>query len=75
MSATSKSTPQSSQTASDEAARWTFINNWHVEEQSNDRPPVNGAISNDKAGRPGQRSQTRRMHQLNHKRWSQERHD
>jgi hypothetical protein len=59
---------------SDEKQRWAFINQWKVEEQGNDRIPVDGAVSN-KEGRVVPRSMIRRQHQLNYKRWSQARSD
>jgi hypothetical protein len=59
---------------SDEKQRWAFINQWKVEEQGNDRIPMDGAAPN-KDGRVVPRSVVRRQHQLNYKRWSQERSD
>ncbi len=56
-------------------ARWTFVNEWRVESQGDDRLPMNGAVAN--AGQPasGQRAFARRAHQLRYKQWSKERHD
>jgi hypothetical protein len=57
---------------SDDKSRWEFINQWEVEEQSSDRMPANGTVTN-RDSRPIQRSVARRQHQLNYKRWSQAR--
>ncbi len=56
-------------------AHWAFINQWHVESQSNDRRPMNGATATDGGSPSVQRSLARRSHQLKYKEWSKERHD
>ncbi len=58
----------------DEKGRWEFINDWTVPPQSNDRMQASGEVRNID-GRPVKRSIARRQHQLNYKRWSQERSD
>jgi len=59
----------------DESARWKFINQWQVSEQSNDRMQQDGSIRGSEDLSTVQRSTVRRQHQRNYKRWSQERHD
>jgi hypothetical protein len=56
--------------------RWTFINSWKVEPQSDDRIPAFGDVaSSATTSASGNRSVARRRHQTMYKRWSQERHD
>jgi hypothetical protein len=59
----------------DQTARWQFINQWQVVEQSNDRMQQDGRVTEVVNVSTGQRSTARRQHQINYKRWSQERHD
>ena len=59
----------------DENARWNFINQWQVTEQSNDRMQQDGSVRGSERLSTVKRSNARRQHQLNYKRWSQERHD
>jgi hypothetical protein len=61
--------------AVDETARWDLINQWQVTEQSNDRMQQDGRVADSVDAPGGKRSTARRQHQLNYKRWSQERHD
>jgi hypothetical protein len=59
----------------DDASRWAFISEWHVEPQSSDRTPASGTVApNDGPASVG-RSQARRAHQLAYKEWSKQRHD
>ncbi|HEY2973931.1 MAG TPA: hypothetical protein VGJ48_15560 [Pyrinomonadaceae bacterium] len=55
--------------------RWAFINEWHVEPQSDDRAPVFGAVAPSTASPSARRSAARRKHQARFKEWSQGRHD
>jgi hypothetical protein len=59
----------------DEIEHWKFINQWQVAEQSNDRMQQDGAVTDSTQVSNVKRSSARRQHQLNYKRWSQERHD
>jgi hypothetical protein len=56
-------------------SRWTFINRWQVEPQSDDRIPVLGDVAHGAAARSVRRSTARRRHQAMYKEWSKERHD
>lgn len=56
-------------------SRWTFINSWKVEPQSEDRMPVLGDVAQSAASPSARRSTARRMHQAMYKEWSKERHD
>jgi hypothetical protein len=59
----------------DETARWQLINQWQVTEQSNDRMQQDGSVAGSVNVSASNRSTARRQHQINYKRWSQERHD
>ena len=59
----------------DETARWMFINEWQVTEQSDDRMPANARSPIPATTPATQRSVLRRIHQIAYKRWSQDRHD
>jgi len=59
----------------DEAAHWRFITDWRVPEQSDDRMPLNARSSIPRTAPATQKSVLRRIHQINFKRWSQDRHD
>jgi len=52
-----------------------FINQWQVEPQSDDRPPMFGAVAVNMASPPAGRSIARRRHQAMYKEWSKGRHD
>jgi len=52
-----------------------FINDWRVEPQSNDRPPVFGVVAPGTAAPAARRSTARRQHQQMFKAWSQDRHE
>ena len=56
-------------------SRWTFINSWKVEPQSDDRMPALGDVAQSAASRSARRSTARRTHQAMYKEWSKERHD
>jgi hypothetical protein len=56
-------------------SRWTFINRWQVEPQSDDRIPVVGDVAHSAAAPSPRRSTARRMHQAMYKEWSKGRHD
>ena len=56
-------------------SRWSFINGWQVEPQSNDRKPVDSAVVPNSANASVARSMTRRRHQAKFKEWSQDRHE
>lgn len=55
-------------------SRWTFINRWKVEPQSDDRIPVSGDVARSAASPSARRSTARRTHQAMYKEWSRERH-
>ena len=56
-------------------SRWTFINSWKVEPQSDDRMPALGDVAQNAASPSARRSTARRTHQAMYKEWSKERHD
>ena len=56
-------------------SRWTFINRWQVEPQSDDRTPVLGHVAHGAGATAARRSTARRVHQAMYKEWSKERHD
>lgn len=56
-------------------SRWSFINEWRVEPQADDRVQASGKVGNSTETGSGRRSNTRRRHQANYKQWSRERHD
>lgn len=55
--------------------RWSFINGWKVEPQSDDRAPMFGTVATSTASPSARRSSARRKHQAMFKEWSQDRHD
>jgi len=59
----------------EDASRWKFVNQWQVNDQSNDRMPVDSRVDSNALPPSAQRSTARRIHQLGYKRWSQDRHD
>jgi len=65
---TESSLPESS-------AKWSFINSWKVEPQSDDRPRELGVATANTASPSIRRSTARRRHQAMFKEWSQNRHD
>jgi hypothetical protein len=58
-----------------DATRWAFINQWQVNDQADDRRPMDGGATSASASPPVRRSIARRKHQLMFKEWSRERHD
>lgn len=67
--------PVASESNAHDESRWSFINEWHVNAQEDDRPPMTSVVS-DGAGRPSaRRAFARQSHQLKYKKWSQARHD
>jgi hypothetical protein len=58
-----------------EVSHWNFINNWQVEDQSDDRRLTLGAVAAGAGSEPERRSFARRSHQRSFKTWSQARHD
>ena len=56
-------------------AHWSFINEWKVEPQSDDRPMMSAEVTPGGASPSAQRSTARRQHQATFKKWSQSRHD
>ncbi len=58
-----------------EAARWSFINDWHVNPQPNDRPLLGGAAAGSAGTPSARRASARQSHQAKFKKWSQSRHD
>lgn len=61
--------------AAREAARWAFINEWHVESQGDDRRQVSGSVPESTGSSAARRASARQSHQVNFKAWSKERHD
>jgi hypothetical protein len=59
----------------DANSRWSFINGWKVEPQSDDRIPAFGRVAPATSFAPAHRSTARRRHQAMYKQWSQDRHD
>jgi len=59
----------------EDASRWKFVNQWQVNDQSNDRVQVDGRVESNSLPASTQRSTARRIHQLSYKRWSQDRHE
>ena len=58
------------------SARWSFINEWQVQPQHDDRPPMSGSVESRSHATPSEaRAFSRQRHQLMYKKWSQERHD
>ena len=55
--------------------RWALANSWLSEGQPDDRIPMDGSVKDGGETLSGQRAFARRTHQLNFKKWSQERHD
>ena len=55
--------------------RWSFVNEWQVASQGDDRIPMNGAVETVSQTASGQRASARRSHQMRYKEWSKERHD
>jgi hypothetical protein len=67
--------PNSPTQADSDRTRWTQLNPWLSEGQSNDREQMNSSVA-DSGGPPSaQRALARRSHQANFKKWSQSRHD
>lgn len=60
---------------SSDSLRWSFINRWKVEPQSNDRAPVGDVVVPSSAAPAAVRSMTRRKQQARFKEWSRARHD
>jgi hypothetical protein len=58
-----------------DVSHWSFINNWQVEDQADDRELTLGAVAEQTGSNPEHRSFARRAHQRSFKRWSQARHD
>ncbi|HEV8134244.1 MAG TPA: hypothetical protein VGP85_06195 [Pyrinomonadaceae bacterium] len=58
-----------------DAALWSLANPWLVEGQADDRPPMDGSVTNSGGTPASRRALARRCHQLNFKKWSQARHD
>lgn len=61
--------------APSDVSHWNFINNWQVEDQSDDRGLTLGAVAAGAGSKPERRSFARRSHQRSFKTWSQARHD
>jgi hypothetical protein len=71
-----KANPRKHERVHDDPSLWTFINQWQVEPQSNDRLPMSGAVvPTEGVGPAVRRSVARRLHQLQYKEWSKQRHD
>jgi hypothetical protein len=52
---------------------WAFINDWHVEDQADDRKPMSGKVSESSGSPSARRAGARRSHQLSYKEWSKDR--
>jgi len=58
------------------SARWSFINEWQVQAQHNDRQQTNAFVEpQTEATASARRAFARQRHQLMYKKWSRERHD
>ena len=58
------------------SARWSFINEWQVQAQRDDRQPMSGFVESRSEATPSvRRAFARQRHQLMYKKWSQDRHD
>ena len=58
------------------SAHWSFINEWQVERQPDDRRPMSGSVHViEGTALPARRAFARQSHQLMFKKWSKERHD
>jgi hypothetical protein len=70
------SNPKHSSISHVDSAHWSFINQWHPEEQRDDRQQMNGSVAVSGGAAPSiRRSLARQSHQLMYKKWSKERHD
>lgn len=58
-----------------DSKRWALANPWLLEGQADDRPPMDGSVTDNWGPPSEQRSFARRSHQLMFKKWSQDRHD
>ena len=58
-----------------DAVRWAQMNEWLFKGQADDRRPRNGRVALSAGSASAHRSIARRTHQVNHKGWSQQRHD
>ena len=58
-----------------DTSHWAFINEWHMNDQGDDRRPMIGAVAESSGSLSARRSFARRSHQLMYKEWSRTRRD
>jgi hypothetical protein len=58
-----------------DTSHWAFINEWHLNDQGDDRKPMIGAVAESSGSLSARRSFARRSHQLMYKEWSKTRRD
>jgi hypothetical protein len=58
-----------------DTSHWAFINEWHMNDQGDDRRPMIGAVAKSSGSLSARRSFARRSHQLMYKEWSGTRRD
>jgi hypothetical protein len=58
-----------------DSMRWALANPWLSEGQPDDRPPMNGSVTESSGTPSAHRAFARRSHQLMFKKWLQARHD